>query len=180
MDQNLTGVPWLRLPLSVILGLPPSITLPRDAMLIVLGLLLQVAAPSRDSGLVHRNGRVPRAVTAVRTDTPPAIDGRLDDPIWARITPEKGFRRDVPSDGNPATQETEVRIAYDQTALYVGARLYDDRPRTISRRLNRRDSFSAFNDVFFVLLDSYHDHRTVFVFGVTASGDLDPERSSHE
>ena len=89
-------------------------------MLIVLGLLLQVAAPSRDSGLVHRNGRVPRAVTAVRTDTPPAIDGRLDDPIWARIAPEKGFRRDVPSDGNPGTQETEVRIAYDHRFAPAG------------------------------------------------------------
>ncbi len=140
-------------------------------MLIALGLLLQVAAASNDLGLVHRNGRVPRAVTAVRTDTPPTIDGRLDEPIWARIAPEKGFRRDVPNDGNPATQETEVRIAYDRNALYIGARLYDDRPGTISRRLNRRDSFSAFNDAFFVLLDPYHDHRTVFVFGVTASGE---------
>ena len=140
-------------------------------MLIVLGLLFQVAEPSADSSLMHRSGRVPRAITAVRTNAPPTIDGRLDDPIWAQITPEKSFRRDVPSDGNPASQETEVRIAYDQTALYVGARLYDDRPGTISRRLNRRDSFSTFNDAFFVLLDSYHDHRTTFVFGVTASGE---------
>ena len=48
----------------------------------------------------------------------------------------KGFRRDVPSDGNPATQATDVRIAYDQNAIYIGARLYDDQPGTISRRLN--------------------------------------------
>ncbi len=140
-------------------------------MLIVLGLLIQIGVPPTDSGLVHRNGRIPRSITAVRTDAPPTIDGRLDDAIWARITPEKGFRRDVPSDGNPATQDTDVQIAYDQNALYIGARLHDDQPGTISRRLNRRDSFGAFNDVFFILLDSYHDHRTTFVFGVTAAGE---------
>ncbi len=140
-------------------------------MLVAFILFIQVAAPVADSSLAHRNGRVPRSITAVRTETPPAIDGRLDDPIWATITPESGFKRDVPSDGNPASQETEVRIAYDQEALYVGVRLFDDRPETISHRLNRRDSFGAINDAFFVQLDSYHDHRTVFTFGVTASGE---------
>lgn len=136
-------------------------------------LLVQVAAsqPGQASPLVHSNGRVPRAVRAVRTEQPPHIDGRLDDPVWATITPETGFRRDVPSDGNPATEATEVRIAYDKDALYVGARLYDRQPKLISRRLNRRDSFSAFNDVFFVLIDSYHDHRTQFALGVTAAGE---------
>ena len=142
-------------------------------MLVLSLLLLQVAASPAGppSPLVHSNGRVPRAVTAVRTEQPPRIDGRLDDPIWARITPESGFRRDVPSDGNPAAQKTEVRIAYDKDALYVGARLYDDRPDLVSRRLNRRDSFAAFNDAFFVLIDSYHDHRTQFVLGVTSAGE---------
>jgi len=140
-------------------------------MLFALGLLFQISSPPVDSSLVHRSGLMPRSMTAIRTEAPPTIDGRLDDPIWSRITPEKGFRRDVPSDGNPASQDTEVRIAYDQNAIYIGARLHDDRPETISRRLNRRDSFNAFNDVFFVLLDSYHDHRTTFVFGVTAAGE---------
>ena len=142
-------------------------------MLVLSLLLFQVATPpaAPASPLVHRNGRVPRSVTAVRTDQPPRIDGRLDDPIWARITPESGFRRDEPNDGNPAAQNTEVRIAYDNDALYIGARLYDNHPKLVSRRLNRRDSFGAFNDVFFVLIDSYHDHRTQFVLGVTSAGE---------
>lgn len=143
-------------------------------MMLGIVLLLQVAVappPGQGSPLVHSNGKVPRAVRAVRTEQPPHIDGRLDDPIWATITPETGFRRDVPSDGNPATEATEVRIAYDKDALYVGARLYDRRPDLVSHRLNRRDSFAAFNDVFFVLIDSYHDHRTQFILGVTAAGE---------
>src|SRR5262245_57683388 len=116
--------------------------------------------------LLHRNGRTPRAVTAVFADQAPKIDGRLDDPMWATAPVETGFRRDVPSDGRPATQEVAVRVLYDRHALYVGARLFDDRPKLVSRRLSRRDSFSNFNDVFFVLIDSYHDHNTQFIFGV--------------
>jgi len=122
-------------------------------------------------GLRHRNGRIPRSITATAVATAPKLDGRLDDPVWARAEAEHGFRRDVPSDGKPATDDVEVRVLYDRDALYVGARLFDDHPELVSRRLNRRDSFSNFNDVFFVLIDSYHDHRTQFVFGVTPAGE---------
>ncbi len=144
----------------------------QDHMLL-LAFLLQVAPADSAAHpqLVHRNGRIPRSLTAVFAERAPRIDGRLDDPIWQTVKPEGGFRRDVPSDGNPATQPAEVRIVYDREAIYVGARLFDDRPDLISRRLNRRDSFSSFNDIFFVLLDSYHDHRTQFILGITASGE---------
>ncbi|MBM4188460.1 MAG: carbohydrate binding family 9 domain-containing protein [Gemmatimonadetes bacterium] len=133
--------------------------------------LLQVAQPGDSASLVHANGRVPRAVTAVFAERAPAIDGKLNDPAWQLAAPERGFRRDSPSDGNPATNDVEVRVVYDRDALYVGARMFDDRPDLISRRLNRRDSFGDFNDVFFALIDSYHDHRTQFVFGVTPAGE---------
>ena len=141
-------------------------------MISALVLALQVAAPP-DTGsaeLRHRNGRIPRAITAAPATTPPKLDGRLDDPIWATAEAQQGFRRDVPSDGKPATDDVEIRVLYDQDALYVGARLLDSRPALVSRRLNRRDSFNNFNDVFFVLIDSYHDHRTQFIFGVDPGG----------
>ncbi|MFN0181350.1 MAG: DUF5916 domain-containing protein [Gemmatimonadales bacterium] len=128
-------------------------------------------AQADSAALTHANGRVPRAVTAVRAERAPTIDGKLDDPVWRLAVPQRGFRRDFPSDGNPATQDVEVRVAYDRDALYVGARLFDDQPDQVSRRMNRRDSFGDFNDVFFTLIDSYHDHRTQFVFGVTPAGE---------
>lgn len=142
-------------------------------MLLPLAVLLQTQshAVMPRPELMHANGRVPRAAVAVRTLTPPRIDGKLDDAAWLNAAPESGFRRDVPSDGKPAAQDAEVRVLYDQDALYVAARLYDDRPDLISRRLNRRDSFSSFNDIFFVILDPHHDHQTQVVFGVTAAGE---------
>jgi Domain of unknown function (DUF5916) len=142
-------------------------------MLAVLLALQVPAAPDSivAMGLRHRNGRVPRSITATATATPPKIDGRLDDPVWAQAEAQHGFRRDVPSDGKPATDDVEIRVLYDHDALYVGARLFDAHPELVSRRLNRRDSFSNFNDAFFVLIDSYHDHRTQFIFGVTPAGE---------
>jgi hypothetical protein len=136
-----------------------------------LGLLLpQAEALPPDSALVHTDGRIPPAITAVRVNRPPRIDGVLDDDVWNSATPVSGFRRDSPNDGASAAERTEVRIVFDDRALYVGARLRDSQPEAISRRLDRRDTFEGFNDEFFVLLDSYHDHRTSFIFGVTPAG----------
>jgi len=131
----------------------------------------QVQETSLSPIAAHRNGRVPPTATAVRAATPPHIDGNLDDPAWATAPVSTGFRRDVPSDGKPATETSEIRVVYDNHALYIGARLFNRDPKRVSRRLSRRDSFSVFNDVFFVLIDSYHDHSTAFVFGATPAGE---------
>ena len=123
-----------------------------------------------DSALTHSNGDVPPAVTAVRADPAPVLDGVLDDAVWQMATPVTGFRRDRPGDGLPAAEKTEVRVAYTDDALYVGARMYDRDPSRISLLRGRRDSFMQSNDQFLIQLDSYHDHRTTFVFGVTPAG----------
>ena len=145
----------------------------------VLTLLAAAAAPCRaqvpspsppDSTLTHRNGYTPPAVTAVRAATAPVLDGRLDDAVWQIASPITGFRRDRPGDGNPAGERTEVRVAFTDDALYIGARMYDEHPGEISELRGRRDSFMQANDQFQVQIDSYHDHRTAFVFGVTPAG----------
>jgi hypothetical protein len=127
--------------------------------------------PIAGEALAHRNGRVPPAVIAVLAPTPPKLDGVLDEPAWATASPASEFRRDVPSDGKPAAERTDVRVLYDKDALYIGARLYNAKPKGVSRRLSRRDSFEVFNDVFFIIIDSYHDHSTSYVFGVTPAGE---------
>jgi hypothetical protein len=123
------------------------------------------------TSMTHRNGRVPPTATAVRVATAPKIDGHLDEADWKSAPVMTDFRRDVPSDGKPATENSEIRVMYDNHAMFVGARLYARNRATVSRRLSRRDSFSVFNDVFFVLIDSYHDHTTEFVFGSTPAGE---------
>jgi len=66
-----------------------------------------------------------RVLTAVRASSPPVIDGRLDDRVWSEAPPLSGFLQRDPDEGMPATDDTFVRIAYDDEALYVGARMLD-------------------------------------------------------
>jgi hypothetical protein len=131
----------------------------------------QVQETSGPASMTHRNGRVPPTATAVRVAGAPKIDGNLDDAVWATAPIATDFRRDVPSDGKPAAENSEIRVVYDNNAMYIGARLYNRDRARVSRRLSRRDSFSVFNDVFFVMIDSYHDHSTGFIFGATPAGE---------
>jgi len=97
------------------------------------------------------------------------IDGRLDDAVWSGAPFASGFVQQVPVEGDPASQPTEVRVLLGEDALYVGARLRDSDPDGIAARLGRRDD-AVVADWFYVYLDSYRDRRTAFGFGVSAAG----------
>src|SRR5262245_61209820 len=87
---------------------------------------------------VARAAREPRVLRAVRlVGPPPSIDGRLDDPAWSSAPVATDFIQLQPQPGAIARWPTEVRIAYDDEMLYVGARLYDAHPDSIVRQLSR-------------------------------------------
>ncbi len=99
----------------------------------------------------------------------PELDGRLDDPSWISTVAVTDFTQSRPNDGESATERTEVRVTYDRDALFISARMYDSEPDGISARLGRRDSDTQ-SDLFYVVIDSYHDHRTAFRFSVNPLG----------
>jgi hypothetical protein len=110
---------------------------------------------------------VPQAA-ATRTAEAIRVDGALTDAAWQAATPITEFRQLDPQEGQPATERTEVRVLYDDQALYIGARMYDTRP--VSARLGRRDMEMSASDWLTVILDSNHDHRTAVGFEVNPSG----------
>jgi hypothetical protein len=128
------------------------------------------AAIANDTGaLSHNNGRVPPVARALRITAAPHVDGRLDDAAWTAAEPITEFTQNVPREGQPASERTEVRIVYDDVAVYVGARMFDGEPGRIVAKLGRRDSYTN-SDAFTVSFDSYLDHRTSFQFGVNPAG----------
>ena len=128
------------------------------------------AVASDTGALRHANGRVPPIAHAIRaTAGSPRMDGRLDDAAWAAARPVTQFTQRSPRDGEAATESTEVRIAYDDEAVYVGARMYDSEPARIAAQLGRRDNLGE-SDYFEVDFDSYHDHLTSFLFYVNPAG----------
>lgn len=110
-----------------------------------------------------------KSIVASRTFFPPRIDGFLTESQWDSAVPASGFLQFDPDEGVPATEPTSVRILYDDQALYIGVICYDSNRRGIVRQLSRRDR-SAEADKFTVIIDSYHDHATSFVFSATVSG----------
>ena len=110
-------------------------------------------------------------VHAVRTDRPIVVDGLLDEEVWKNDQAVTNFTQEDPDQGVPPRQRTEVRIAYDDDAFYVGARMYDTAPDSVVARLARRDT-DARDDQFALYLDPFHDKRTGYYFVVSASGTL--------
>ena len=136
--------------------------------LTVLLVLAVLCAPSLAGQNIHPT--TPPEVRAVQLQGAFRLDGRLDDPIWQTAPAATGLRQNQPNAGEPATQRTEVRFAFDEAAIYVGARMYDDfGARGVRTRLARRDAdFSS--DYLQVIFDTYHDHIGRLFFLVNPSG----------
>ncbi|MFA5907980.1 MAG: DUF5916 domain-containing protein [Vicinamibacterales bacterium] len=96
------------------------------------------------------------------------IDGRLDDEAWQQATPVTDFTQKEPVENSPPTDRMEVRLAYDDDVLYVGARMFS-RDGRIQAPLGRRDNTDQAEHIL-VSFDTFLDRRTAVVFGVTASG----------
>jgi hypothetical protein len=112
----------------------------------------------------------PKQVRAVRLEGGSIkLDGRIDDPAWARAAWITDFTQKIPHEGAPPTDSMRIAILYDGDALYVGARMYSKDPTKLQAPLSRRDNTSQ-ADHLWVSFDTYHDRRTAYSFGVTASG----------
>jgi len=108
-------------------------------------------------------------VKAVRLDAPIVLDGSLSEPFWKDSNAVSTFTQRDPVEGAPPSERTVVDIAYDDQAIYIGARMYDSHPNLIEARLARKD-VDVTADKFVFYIDSYHDRRTGFYFGVNAAG----------
>jgi len=107
-------------------------------------------------------------VHAPRIDADIKIDGTLDDPGWAQAARLTGFSQFLPVDGIPASDSTIVLVLYSRHAIYFGIRAYEAHG-PVHATLADRDKIAA-DDYVQILLDTSHDHRTSYVFGVNPLG----------
>jgi len=98
------------------------------------------------------------------------IDGILDEPAWLTADKATHFQRVLPTDTGFAIAQTEVRVIYDESNLYVGIICYDPTPGKRPVESLRRDFNFLKNDNFIVFLDTYNDQTNGFAFGVSAAG----------
>ncbi len=122
------------------------------------------------SGGPDRGTDAARVVRATSVQTPIRIDGVLDDAAWTQAVPATGFTQSEPRGGQPATETTEVFVAYDAQYLYIGARMHDsDAGHEVVNDI-RKDFREDDQDTFEVILDTFHDRRNGYVFIVNPAG----------
>jgi len=137
-----------------------------------LALVLLLDPPAATSSDTLTIGRPPLPpVRATRLTEPIQIDGVLSEAVWKTGEAVTDFKQRDPVEGAPPSQRTEVRLAYDDNALYVGARMYDTAPESLYVRLTRRD-VSIPSDRFSIYLDPYFDRRSGYYFLVNVAGTL--------
>ncbi len=102
------------------------------------------------------------------------IDGILQEACWKEITPITDFLQEEPHNMKQPSERTEVKIGYDNDAIYFGVRLFDSNPTGIKKQLSDYDDwfegFEGKSDWFAIEIDSHHDHQSAFAFVVNASG----------
>ena len=110
-------------------------------------------------------------VAPVRVENGPQIDGRLDEEVWLRAAVIDEFVQQEPAEGEPATEQTVVRLLYDAQALYIGVEAYDTEPAGVIATEMRRDSLRLLDeDNFQVILDTFHDRRSGYMFVTSPLG----------
>ncbi len=98
------------------------------------------------------------------------IDGKLDEKIWESASEASNFIMFEPDNGKPIpdTKKTEVKVVYDNDAIYIAAILYDNEPSKILKEITKRDEFGT-SDLFGVFINGFNDGQQDFQFYVNAA-----------
>lgn len=110
-----------------------------------------------------------RQLQAMRINTPLKLDGALDEAVWQTAPVASQFYEYEPTPGPVEKHATEVRVLYDDAAIYVGAIMHDVAQDSILRELSARDNIGN-SDWFGVFFDTYNDHLNAYEFILTSGG----------
>jgi hypothetical protein len=109
---------------------------------------------------------------AVRTVEPIRLDGIFDEASWATAPAIETLTQRDPDMGKPSTERTEVRLLFDTRNLYVGIYCFDSDPNGIVATELRYDAEMEGDDIFEIMIDPFHDHRSGYRFRVNPLGTI--------
>ncbi|MDD9973930.1 MAG: DUF5916 domain-containing protein, partial [Candidatus Poribacteria bacterium] len=121
-----------------------------------------------------------RIIEAVRTETPPKIDGKLDDECWQKSAKTGELIQFEPQRGEPATQPTTIYVVYDANKLYVAFECFKTDMGNLAANQTRRDSFFFSDDHVEVLIDTFLDGRNCYAFALNPLGTQTDRRLINE
>ncbi|NQV41540.1 MAG: carbohydrate binding family 9 domain-containing protein [Candidatus Marinimicrobia bacterium] len=111
-----------------------------------------------------------KTIITTRTTIIPTIDGRLEEAVWETVEPATDFYRFEPESGGNAPVKTEIRVLYDDIALYVAFKMYDPDPSSIATQLGKRDDWDVVADWIGLWINPFDDGANELNFVLTAAG----------
>ena len=118
----------------------------------------------------YDTARLERRLEAVRAAGPIMLDGMLDESSWASAPTATHFIQNDPREGEAATFDTEVRVVYDDDAIYFGVFARDDEPGRLTVNDLKKDFDTDNEDGFRIVLDTFHDARNGYTFATNPAG----------
>lgn len=142
----------------------------RSPLAFAVPVLLFTAAQARAQQGLPQYDPDDYVVRAVRIEGAPQLDGRLDDAVWLEAQPATGFIQRNPVEGAPASERTEIRILYNESMLFIGARMFTSDPDALVVTQMRRDSRLHGDEYLDIVLDTFRDRRNAFQFQINPAG----------
>ena len=154
--------------LDLTLGFALGLTLGFGAPAAAQNILPMPVAPE----VVARDGQGGTTVRATRLTQEIRLDGRLDEAVYQTVHPITGLIQQIPDEGAPASERTDVWVLFDENSLYVTARAFESAPPSewVANEMRHDVSQLRQNDSFSLLLDTFHDRRNGVAFLVTPIG----------
>ncbi len=123
----------------------------------------------QNTGTTYQEDRP--SMKAVKIESAPEIDGEVrNDPLWLEIPAQGNLMQTQPNFGYPASEKTDIRIAYTEDTFYLSVVCYDARPKELVVSDARRDADLDNTDAFIFILDTYKDGQNGFIFGTNSQG----------
>ena len=122
----------------------------------------QQSAGASEAAPAASPGGTEPVITAARAETPPVIDGVIDEGEWAGASLATDFVQFEPQRGEPETRRTEALLLHDEETIYIAFRVWDDAP--IAAQLTRRDANLLEDDSVLIVLDTFHDRQSGYYF----------------
>jgi hypothetical protein len=142
---------------------------PKAAVYSLLFFLSALSLTSQVPGYQYQDARP--SIKAVKIPSSPEIDGEvLNDPLWVSIPATGDLTQLQPNFGYPASERTEIRIAYTDDTFYLSVVCYDTRPENLVVSDARRDADLDNTDAFLFIIDTYKDGQNGFIFGTNSQG----------
>jgi hypothetical protein len=129
-----------------------------------------VAARPAAAPIDYSSAHLDRRLDAVRAAGGISLDGVLNEPAWETAPMAHNFIQNDPREGEPATYDTEVRVLYDDDAVYFGVFARDEEPGQLIVNDLKKDYATGGSDGFTVILDTFHDGRNGYQFATNPAG----------